>query len=153
MVKTKDCPADDHGIAIVTAALLRRGQMLHHISLILSTLVLAQLAWQGVHQGGAIEKTCPWMQAVALLFGIAELWFAARVALDADLFGAIAEAKLDVVGLDKALTRLTRKTRNSERGMNDRSQGSIRLLRLQGYCLLGQIAAFFSTILLAQYLI
>lgn len=143
MVKINGLPADDCDIAMITAAVLRRGRMLHHISLILSALVLAQFSLQHLYQNGPIG-TCLWMQALVLLLGLTELWFAARVALDADLFDAIAGTKLDIIELDKAMTRLGLTIEGKAgRSMEDRARGGFRLLKMQGLCLLGQTVGFF----------
>jgi hypothetical protein len=131
--------ADDASIAVVTAAVLRRGRMLHFISLIFSGLVLAWFLYKG-----AVFSAMP---VLVLLFGLAEFWFALRVALDADLFAAIGEGKLDAVKLDDALQRLGFiKKAKAGRSMEERSRGALRLLKLQGLCLLLQVATYFAQV-------
>jgi hypothetical protein len=142
MVKKNGLPEDDRGIAIITAAVLRRGRMLHHISLILSALVLAQFLLLGLYKTDALAAW-PRILALVIVFGIAEIWYAARVALDADLFEAIGGAKLDATGLDRAMMRLGLTIEaKAGRGMEERARGGFRLLKLQGLCLLGQTVAF-----------
>lgn len=124
--------SNDRGIASVTAAVLRRGKMLHQVSLILGAFAGAVFLYKG--------GPCP---LFVLLLGAAELWFAARVALDADLFAGIADGKLEAPQLDDSLHRLgLRKTAGGVRSMEDRSRGALRLLKLQALCLLAQVAAF-----------
>ena len=129
----------DKGIAAFTSAALRRGSMIHHISLFLSALVLAQVFFKGV-----IISICP---ATVLILGLAEFWLALRVAIDADLFEKIAEGQLDTRQLDEALLQsgLIKKEKTG-RDMQGRSRGAFRLLKLQGICLFLQGAAFCATV-------
>ncbi|MEZ0259790.1 MAG: hypothetical protein ACAH80_02205 [Alphaproteobacteria bacterium] len=126
---------NDKGIAAVTAAILHRGRMLNYVSLVLSALVVAQFLSKGAAFG-----VCP---SLVLALGLAEFWFAARVALDANLFEKIADGKLSTKDIDDSLLRLGLiKQEKAGRSMEDRSRGAFRLLKLQGMCLLGQMAAF-----------
>lgn len=126
---------NDKGIAAFSSAALGRGNMIHHISLFLSALVLAQVFFKGV-----IISICP---ATVLILGLAEFWFALRVAIDADLFEKIAAGQLDTRQLDEALLQLGLiKKEKTGRDMQDRSRGAFRLLKLQGICLFLQGAAF-----------
>ena len=107
----------DKGIAAFTSAALRRGNMIHHISLFLSAFVLAQVFFKGV-----IISICP---ATVLILGLAEFWFALRVAIDADLFEKIADGQLDTRQLDEDLLQLGLiKKEKTGRDMQDRSRGA-----------------------------
>lgn len=126
---------DDRAIAMVTASLLRRGKMLHHIALIFPVFALVLIIVRRTKYALPL--------GVSLLLGVAEFWFALRVALDADLFGGLASEKTDTAGMDKALAKLGLvKEGKTGRSMEDRAKGGLRLLKLQTLCLAGQIAAF-----------
>lgn len=127
--------ADDHALAAVTAALLKRGKMLHHVSLIFLVAAILLALGKGMR--------CTLPLGLGLALGIVELWFAFRVALDADLFGRLAGEKLETADMDKALSRLGLiKSEKSGRSMEDRAKGGLRLLKAQTLCLAGQILAF-----------
>jgi len=133
--------ADDHAIAAVTAALLRRGKMLHYASLLILFLSPFLLVTKGTSGLPSL--------AVVVALGLLQFWFAFRVSLDADLFEGLAGDKTDTAGMDKALARLGLvKPDQSGRSMEDRAKGGIRLLKLQALCLLGQILAFLACFLI-----
>jgi hypothetical protein len=74
--------------------------------------------------------------------GLCEAFFAARVALDADLFGQIARGDLDLERLDAAMDRLgLASPEKLARPLRPRIDGALRLLRLQAAWFLLQLAA------------
>ena len=132
--------------ASITAAVLRRGEMLHHISLLLTFLILAQAMLCRIFER---RTPHPWLLAVAVLSGVLEFWFAARVALDADLFETIASEKTDLKQFDKAMARLgMAKPEKAGRSVDERSRGALRLFKRQGLFLAIQVAAFACSLIL-----
>src|SRR5690606_34055389 len=92
--------------------------------------------------------------AALLIVGVAEKYWALRVALDAELFQRLAEAgeQLDsqTRALDQALQHLgLQNAQHSGRAWNQRCQGALSLLRRQALCLLLQIVIVVSGIFLA----
>jgi hypothetical protein len=124
----------------ITAAVLRRGKMLHHISLLLTFLVVAQVMLCRI-----FEKRVPhpWLLAAVIISGALEFWFAARVALDADLFATIASERSDLKQFDEAMARLgMAKPEKAGRTVDERARGALHLFKRQGLFLAIQIAAF-----------
>ncbi len=127
---------------LLIAALLRRGRNLDHCSSALSLVaVLFGLApWLGAPASLTLALIC-----VALLIaGLAEKYWALRVALDAELFQRLAESgeQLDsqTHALDQALQNLgLQKAQQNGRAWSLRCQGAFSLLRKQTLCLLLQI--------------
>lgn len=131
-------PAD----LLLVAALLRRGRSLDHFSSALSLVaVLFGLApWLGAPPSLMLALLC----ATLLIAGLAEKYWALRVALDAELFQRLAEAgeQLDsrTRALDQALQNLgLQDAQQSGRAWDIRCHGALRLLRKQALCLLLQI--------------
>jgi uncharacterized membrane protein len=92
--------------------------------------------------------------AALLIVGVAEKYWALRVALDAELFQRLAEAgeQLDsqTRALDQALQHLgLQNSQPSGRAWNQRGQGALSLLRKQALCLLLQIVIIVPGIFLA----
>ena len=87
--------------------------------------------------------------AAVVAIGLAEFWLAARVAIDADLFAALAGD--DLAGFDEAMRQLRLMPEGKVgRPMEARIRGALRLLKLQVMLLLLQIAVLFATMVLAQ---
>lgn len=117
----------------LVAGLLRRGKSLDRLSggLTLLALIIGLgplLGFMALTTGGAV--------CVALLVcGLLQKYYALRVALDAELFASLAEApeQLDrrTAELDQALLLIGHKANQGPRSWEQRSQGALRLLRLQ----------------------
>lgn len=127
---------------LLVAALLRRGRSLDHFSSALSLVaVLFGLApWLGAPPSLILALLC----AVLLIAGLAEKYWALRVALDAELFQGLAQAgeQLDnqTRALDQALQNLgLQNAQQVGRTWSLRAQGALDLLRKQALCLLLQI--------------
>ena len=127
---------------LLVAALLRRGRNLDHCSSTLSLVaVLFGLApWLGAPPSLMLALLC----AALLVAGLAEKYWALRVALDAELFQGLAQAseQLDsqTHALDQALQNLgLQNAQQAGRSWSLRSQGALGLLRKQALCLLLQI--------------
>lgn len=127
---------------LLVAALLRRGRSLDRFSSALSLVaVLFGLApWLGAPPSLILALLC----AALLIAGLAEKYWALRVALDAELFQRLAEAgeQLDsqTHALDQALQNLgLQNAQQAGRSWSLRSQGALGLLRKQALCLLLQI--------------
>ena len=127
--------ADTAWSAAITAAVLRRGAMLHVASLVLTL---------GALLGGATLKSyVGWLIAAAIVFvlGLGEFWLAARVALDADLFNALAARQSDLAGFDRAMQSLgLMPAGKTGRPLETRVRGAFRLLKLQALMLGLQVA-------------
>jgi hypothetical protein len=128
--------------ATIAAALLRRGAMVHAASLVLTlSALLGTAAWSIF----VASRGMGWTSAGAaiVILGIAEFWLAARVALDAELFDAIAAKGSDLDGFDRAMRVLgLMPSDNAGRALGKRVQGAFRLLKLQGLMLGLQISVF-----------
>ena len=127
---------------LLVAALLRRGRSLDHCSSALSlvAVVFGLAPWLGSPASLMLALLC----AVLLITGLAEKYWALRVALDAELFQRLAEAgeQLDsqTHALDQALQNLgLQNAQQAGRTWSLRSQGALGLLRKQALCLLLQI--------------
>ena len=133
--------------ASITAGVLRHGKMLHHISLLITFLIVAQVMLSRI-----FEKRVPhpWLLAVVVLSGVLEFWFAARVALDADLFETIASEKSDLKQFDEAMARLgMAKPEKAGRTVDERATGALRLFKRQGLFLAIQVAVFACSLMLS----
>ncbi|UCJ17628.1 hypothetical protein K5Q02_04400 [Pseudomonas sp. MM211] len=117
----------------LVAGLLRRGKAIDHLSSALTLLALIiglgpLLGFMALTTGGAV---C----VLLLVCGLLQKYYALRVALDAELFSSLAAApeQLDrrTAELDQALLMLGRKVSDSSRSWQQRSQGALRLLRMQ----------------------
>lgn len=127
---------------MLVATLLRRGRSLDHFSSALSLVaVLFGLApWLGAPPSLILALLC----AALLVAGLAEKYWALRVALDAELFQGLAQAgeQLDnqTRALDQALQKLgLQNAQQAGRDWSLRAQGALGLLRKQALCLLLQI--------------
>lgn len=127
---------------LLVTALLRQGCSLDRFSSALSLVaVLFGLApWLGAPPSLILALLC----AAQLVAGLAEKYWALRVALDAELFQRLAEAgeQLDsqTHALDQALQNLgLQNAQQAGRDWSLRAQGALGLLRKQALCLLLQI--------------
>lgn len=127
---------------LLVAALLRRGRSLDHFSSALSLVaVLLGLApWLGAPASLILALIC----AALLIAGLAEKYWALRVALDAELFQRLAEAgeqlEQQTHALDQALQNLgLHNAPQNQRTWSHRCRGALNLLRKQALCLLLQV--------------
>jgi len=127
---------------LLVAALLRRGRSLDHFSSALSLVAVAfgLAPWLGAPPSLMLALLC----AALLVAGLAEKYWALRVALDAELFQRLAESgeQLDnqTHALDQALQNLgLQNTQQADRSWSLRAQGALGLLRKQALCLLLQV--------------
>jgi hypothetical protein len=127
--------ADSAWTATIAASLLRRGAMIHVVSLVLTmSALLGVAAWSTL----AARHGLGWLSvgAAIVILGIVEFWLAARVALDADLFDAIAAREADLDGFDRAMRTLgLMPPDKAGRTLGQRVQAAFRLLKLQGLTL------------------
>lgn len=134
-------------------AMLRRGKTLDRASSALSLLALViglgpLLGFMALSTGAAV--------CIALLVcGLIQKYYALRVALDAELFAGLAAApeQLDrrTAELDQALASLGRQGEPA-RNWEQRSQGAVRLLRLQALWLALQLLVALAAIVLMPWL-
>lgn len=127
---------------LLVAALLRRGRSLDHFSSALSLVAVAfgLAPWLGAPPSLTLALLC----AALLVAGLAEKYWALRVALDAELFQRLAEFgdQLDsqTHALDQALQNLgLQNAQQADRSWSLRAQGALGLLRKQALCLLLQV--------------
>ncbi|VEE13476.1 hypothetical protein [Ectopseudomonas mendocina] len=127
---------------LLVAALLRRGRSLDHFSSALSLVAVAfgLAPWLGAPPSLMLALLC----AALLVAGLAEKYWALRVALDAELFQRLAESgdQLDsqTHALDQALQNLgLQNAQQADRSWSLRAQGALGLLRKQALCLLLQV--------------
>jgi hypothetical protein len=108
--------------------MLRQGRLLHHMTLILAALALARPVL-----GRSAYAPCCWLQAGILTLGLVETWFAARAALDADLFGWLSSSGEGLKTFDEAMQRLgLAKAGKNTRSLEQRISGATELLKMQG---------------------
>lgn len=123
----------DPGLILV-ASLLRRGSSLNGLSSALTVLALA-LGFYGVLMASA-SLAFSLSMALLVLLGLVQKFYAMRVALDADLFAAMANAG-DALPertrqLDDALTTYAGvPAERTGRPWSERSRGALALLRRQ----------------------
>ena len=127
---------------LLVASLLRRGRSLDHFSSTLS--LVAVIFGLSPLLGAPASLSLALFCALLLIAGLAEKYWALRVALDADLFQHLAAAgeQLDAQtqGLDQALQRLgLQPEEQGGRTWISRGQGALGLLRKQVLCLLLQV--------------
>ncbi len=137
----------------LVAGLLRQGKALDRLSGALTLLALViglgpLLGFMALSTGAAV--------CIALLLcGLIQKYYALRVALDAELFATLAAAPEQLerrtTELDQALLRLGRKAEPA-RSWEQRSQGALRLLRLQGLWLVLQLVVALAAIVLMPWL-
>jgi hypothetical protein len=119
------------------AALLEQGRTLHTLSRLLTLFAVALLF------AGALELIAKAPSIIIALvvigLGVAEAWFALRVGFDAALLRDVAN-RTQFAALDTAMIRLDLiAPEKAGRPLDERLQGAMRLMRMQGLCLGGQI--------------
>ena len=89
-------------LVLLTASLLRRGRSLDRLSTVFSLLAL--LIWL---PGTEIQRWLPWVVLGVVLLGLVQKYWALRVAVDADLFAALAKRPdIEPAQMDTALLTL-----------------------------------------------
>ena len=137
---------EDRAACGVMAALLRRGRDLNLLSTPLSIAAFIAIPALAVIGGPPLFTIDA---SVTFVAGLCEAFLAARVALDADLFGDLAKGRLDLDTLDVATDRLgLASPRKLGRPLQPRLDGAMRLLRLQAGWLLLQLATNVAIMLL-----
>lgn len=139
----------------LVAGLLRRGRGLDLLSGAITLLALAYglAPLLGVPYSPAASILC----GLLVMFGLAQKYWASRVALDAELFTRLADDLGRLVSrtteLDQALLQLgLQKTAPATRGWEERCRGALRLLRLQAAWLVAQLLLALATILATPWL-
>jgi len=125
--------------AVIAAAVLRRGSMIHALSRVLTVVAILGAGFALLVR----QPTPVWLASavVTALAGAIEFWFAARVAIDADLFEALARHADDLDGFDQAMRDLgLLSSAKTARALPDRVRAAFRLLKLQGAALVMQVA-------------
>lgn len=116
--------SDNLATFAAAAALFKSGAIVHHLSLIISAIAMAQLAFMP-------DQHQPSLFCV-LFLGLIELWFAWRVAFDTALFKALSTKQLNTHEMDHALKDMGLiKMDRSDRPALDRYHGTLRLFILQ----------------------
>ena len=128
---------DDRTTIDACAALLEQGRTLDALSRLLTLFAVALLF------AGALELVAKapaiLIGLVVIILGVAEAWFALRVGFDAALLRDVAN-RTQFAALDTAMVRLDLiAPEKAGRPLEERLQGAMRLMRLQGLCLGGQI--------------
>lgn len=139
----------------LVAILLRRGVALDHLSSVLTLLAL--LIGLAPIFAIAIEPLALLTAILTVLLGLAEKYWAQRVAIDAELFSVLASQVHDydtkVSDLDKALDELgLAPAPTTPRSLAERSCGALRLLRWQAICLGAQCLLTLTTCITATVL-
>jgi hypothetical protein len=115
--------------------------MVHAASLVLTMAALLT----GVAVSFVTAKPgAAWLSVgiAVVVLGIVEFWLAARVALDAELFDAIAGKGADLEGFDRAMLAVgLMPADKANRPLGRRIRGALRLLRLQTLALAAQLSA------------
>jgi hypothetical protein len=127
----------DRAMLEVITALLRQGRTIDRFSQLITVAALILLI-------ASIMMGAPKpVLALAILAGVAEVYFAVRVGFDAALFERLCDpAAMDLVALDAGLTRLgLAPASRSDRPLGERIAGARRLFYKQGAALLIQIGA------------
>lgn len=140
---------------VLVASLLRRGRNLDLLSTAVTLLALAYglAALLGAAQSPATSLLC----GLLLMLGLAQKYWALRVALDAELFQRLADNSAELQqrtdDLDQALLTLGLQARsNAPRDYNQRCHGALRLLRLQAAWLVAQLLLALAIILVMPWL-
>jgi len=124
----------------VASALLRQGQTIDRLSRLLTVAALALLI--GASTFGDVSLGLAITLALAVLAGIAEVYYAIRVGFDVALFDRLREpATMDLAALDDALVRLSLlPSTKSGRPLELRIAGALGLFYRQGAALVIQVA-------------
>ncbi|WP_394560053.1 hypothetical protein [Aquipseudomonas alcaligenes] len=146
--------ASEMQLALV-AALLRRGRGLDLLSSALTLLALAYglAPLLGAPPSAASSLLC----GLLVMLGLAQKYWAIRVALDAELFTRLAADAAHLAehtsDLDQALHSLGLQPASTQsRDWQQRSRGALRLLRLQAAWLVAQLLLALSIILATPWL-
>jgi hypothetical protein len=139
---------------VLVAGLLRRGRGLDLFSNALTLLALAYglAPLLGAPQSAASGILC----ALLVMLGLAQKYWAIRVALDAELFAHLASdfsrLAIHTSELDQALQSLGPQATSQPRDWQQRSRGALRLLRLQSAWLVAQLLLALAILLATPWL-
>lgn len=146
--------ASEMQLALV-AALLRRGRGMDLLSSALTLLALAYglAPLLGAPHSAASSLLC----GLLVMLGLAQKYWAIRVALDAELFARLAtdasRLAAHTSNLDQALHSLGLQPASTQsRDWQQRCRGALRLLRLQAAWLIAQLLLALSIILATPWL-
>ncbi|MGL4438118.1 MAG: hypothetical protein ACRCUE_02510 [Bosea sp. (in: a-proteobacteria)] len=132
---SSDQATDEAGMASMAAALLEQGRQIHAATLVVMVGIIG-LAIIGAATD-RLNAPVALLGTGVLVAAAAELWLAIRTGFDAALFRAVACGQIDLRRLDAALLRFRLiPVEKSGRPIELRIKGGLRLLRLQGLCLL-----------------
>ncbi|MBB1518584.1 hypothetical protein [Aquipseudomonas guryensis] len=139
----------------LVASLLRRGRLLDQLSTGLTLLALA--LGLAPLLSGQVNPASAVLCGLLVLLGLAQKYWAVRVALDAELFAQLAGQPEQLADrtrqLDAALHSLGLQPANSdERPWPERCRGALRLLRLQVAWLAAQILLALAAVLAMPWL-
>lgn len=139
----------------LVASLLRRGRLLDQLSSGLTLLALALGLAPLI--GAQVNPASAMLCGLLVLLGLAQKYWAVRVALDAELFAQLAGQPEQLADntrqLDAALYSLGLQPANPvERPWPERCRGALRLLRLQVACLAAQILLAVAAVLAMPWL-
>ncbi|SED00495.1 hypothetical protein SAMN05519104_2564 [Rhizobiales bacterium GAS188] len=128
---------EERAICVVMAALLRRGRLIHGLSLPVTLLALVAAPLVALELDIRLGSA---VLVATVIAGFCEAVLAARVAFDADLFERLGAGDLDLPTLDAALARLRlAPAAKLGRPLDARLAGARRLLALQLTALLLQL--------------
>lgn len=144
-------PASERDVLATAAALLDQGERIDGLSRAVTVTALAALAAFGLFDIETPASAA--LFASSVLMGLAELYLAIRVGLDAALFRRMADASAapDLARLDGTMTALgLLPAGKAGRPLDQRTNGACRLLRIQAILAAVQIALFMIGAVLAM---
>lgn len=129
----QDQDHDQRAEAAVAADLLAHGAVVHHLSMALTTVGVVALPLVAMARPNVVAMA---LATLAVVAGIAELWFGLRVAFDARIFRRLAWAGaaggLSVAAFDAAMAAVgLMPAGKAGRPLADRVRGAMRLLGRQ----------------------
>lgn len=144
-----DPTTDDRTVAAIATHLLAQGAMVHRLSSALTIASLLAVLLLVLLLPPARHATVI-LVALAVVAGLAELWFALRVAFDARVFRLLSRGDspdgLTLSAFDTAMGALGLMPQDKRgRPIAARLQGALRLLRWQVALLLTQVAILLAT--------
>lgn len=127
---------NDRQQLLVTAALLRRGRSFDHLSSAITLLAL--LLGLSPLVGASFHLLAAVLWVWLIILGLFQKYWAARVALDAELFQRIADSREELDSsaehLDSALSSLRLSKPQAARDWQNRCQGALKLMQRQVLC-------------------
>jgi hypothetical protein len=124
--------------ASVAADLLAHGSGVHRLSAVLTVVALASVPAMALVRP---DRPAMALATLAVLAGLAELWFALRVGFDARTFARLARGDITASDFDAAMATLElMPAGKTGRPIAARAGGALRLLAWQAALLLAQVA-------------